>query len=259
MSTLSLFLHSTGTTPAMWSGVPDEVVAGTRKLTPSHLGYPPNPPLARGESGGAAADARHVLGTIPEDAGAIHLHAHSYGGLVALALIPALRGRVRSLFLYEPVLFGALAHDPLADPEVAAEARAFIAHPWFATDVEKGGTEPWLEMFIDYWNRPGSWARMPEEQRDEIRRLGWKMFQEVRACFFENQSFSALPIDGVPCTVVRGERSPRASREMAAAVARAHPHVRLVDLPKTGHMAPLTHPALVHEALIEHARRIRGG
>ena len=47
MTTFSLFLHSTGTGPFMWNNVAEEVVAGTTKLTPTHLGYPPNDPLPR--------------------------------------------------------------------------------------------------------------------------------------------------------------------------------------------------------------------
>jgi hypothetical protein len=61
-----------------------------------------------------------------------------------------------SVFLYEPVLFGALANATTLDKEAAAQARAFIDHPWFTRDDEKGGTEAWLEFFIDYWNKPSS-------------------------------------------------------------------------------------------------------
>jgi pimeloyl-ACP methyl ester carboxylesterase len=50
----------------------------------------------------ASADAREVMKAIPDDAKDIHVYAHSYGGVVALDLLPRLAGRVRSMFLYEP-------------------------------------------------------------------------------------------------------------------------------------------------------------
>ena len=64
-----------------------------------------------------------------------------------------------------------------------AQARSFRYHPWFLTDLERGGSDDWLEMFVDYWNRPGSWRACPRRRKEETRALGWKMFQEVRSCF----------------------------------------------------------------------------
>ena len=106
-----------------------------------------------------------------------------------------LRERVASVFLFEPVLFGALARLSDAgggskeDEQAALQAQSFIAHPWFLHDEERGGRDEWLEMFVDYWNRPGAWSRMPEPMQEQSRLLGWKMFQEVRACFFDETSF----------------------------------------------------------------------
>lgn len=254
---VSLFLHSTGTGPWLWDGVPQAVLGGGRKLAPANIGHAPHPPLSRGEPSGARADARHVLAQVSDEARDIHVFAHSYGGAIALELVPLLGQRLKSMFLFEPVLFGALASELPADPATAAEVKGLVEHPWFLRDEERGGREEWLEMFVDYWSRPGSWQRMPEEQREYSRRMGWKMFQEVRSCFFDITSFDELPLPNVPVTLVTGERSPRASRAMTAALARRAPWARVVDLPKTGHMAPLTHPALVHEAMAAHVSGLR--
>ena len=215
MTTISLFLHSTGTGPFLWESVSPDVVAGTTKIAPAHLGYPPNDLLPRGQTCDARADARRVMREIPEHARDIHVFAHSYGGVVALELVPLLAGRVRSMFLYEPVMFGALAHDGATDAEIdpgaIEDARSMLEHPWFLTDDAKGGSDPWLEMFIDYWNKPGSWSRIPEHIQSYSRMTGWKMYQEVRACFFGIESFADVHLGDVPTTLVMGERSPRAS------------------------------------------------
>jgi pimeloyl-ACP methyl ester carboxylesterase len=53
-------------------------------------------------------------------------------------------------------------------------------------------------------------------------------------------------------TLVRGERSPAGSRGVIAQLAKYNPHAKVVELAGTGHMAPLTHPQKVHEALRAH-------
>lgn len=250
----SFFIHSTGAGPFLWAGVPDDVTAGTTAHHPSNLGYPPHEVVPRGTKVTAFDDVAHLLAQVPADGAPVHLYAHSYGGFVALELAKRLGARVASVFLYEPVLFGALAGATEGDPAAIAQAREFLAHEWFLTDEARGGTEPWLEHFIDYWNKPGSWQRMPRELQDYSRLVGWKMFQEVRSVFFDNRGFADFALPGVRLTLGMGERSPVASREMVRQLARVNPHATVFELSGTGHLAPLTHAAKLHEALRAHSR-----
>lgn len=266
-----VFIHSTGTMPSLWSSVPEAVAKGRRRVFPANLGYPPNPPVTHGVHAGVDDDAEHVLGAIPEDAARVHLVAHSYGGLIALRLIAPLGGRLASLFLYEPVLFGALHQlteardDPRSaaiDPEARSQARFFLDHPWFIGDEERAGRAEWLEVFIDYWNKPGSWAKMPQALREASLALGWKMSREVRSCALDNASFDDWNLR-VPITLMRGERSPAASRAMtkllADAAKKTSDQVTLVEGVGLNHMAPLVAPGPVHEALGQHFERVFTG
>jgi pimeloyl-ACP methyl ester carboxylesterase len=247
----TVFVHSTGTGPFMWDFVPEDVVPAAARLAPPNLGYPPLRPFPRGEAFAVPDDVRHLLAALPAE-GPLDLVAHSYGGLVAMRAALALGPRLRSLFLVEPVMFGAILKDPTADPEVARQMADFLAHPWFLSDEARGGTERWLELFIDYWNRPGSWARLPEPVRQHNLAMGWKMFCEVRAVFLESGPYEDSPLPARPVTLVMGERSPAGSREVVRALSKRHSHARVVELPGTGHMAPLTHPMKVAEALRAH-------
>lgn len=263
MRDVSLFIHSTGTGPSLWDGVPEEALAGSRKIAPANLGYPPDAPVPRGTYLGAAEDAAAVVRAVPEDAEAVHLYAHSYGCVVALAAVPLLGARARSLFLYEPVLFGALNADGEGEPHVdaatLAEARGMRERSWFVDDSERGGSDEWLGFFIDYWNRPGSWERLPEPLKAYARATGWKQFLEVRACLYgPPQRFDAVDFAGLPTTLVLGERTTLSARAMTLALSRRHPEARLVTLSGVGHMGLLTKPESVAPALIEHARRVRG-
>jgi len=252
-----LFIHSTGTGPFLWASVPDAAIGGRKKLLPANVGYPPNDPVERGRVITAKDDAAEVLKAVPDATAHVHVVAHSYGALVALHAMAALEGRLTSMFLFEPVLFGALASSRDAEPEAAAQARAFAAHPWFLHDPDKGGRAEWLEMFIDYWNRPGSWSKMPAQMQELSLALGWKMFQEVRACFFDETPFDDWKVD-VPTTVALGERTTVASRAMSRTFARGRPNVALVEIAGVGHMAPLTHAAKVHEEVARHFARLEG-
>ncbi len=246
----TLFIHSTGTGPFLWDFVPDEVVPEASRLTPANLGYPPLPPLARGQPFSVLDDVAQLRRQLP--AGPVHVVAHSYGGLVALKLAALPAVEVRSMFLLEPVMFGAIAHDVDASAEARAELERFQREPWFLEDEALGGTEAWLEMFIDYWNRPGSWKRLPDFMRAHSLAMGWKMFQEVRSVFAQSGTYEENPLPPVPVTLVEGERSPAGSREVIRALKQRHPHARVVTLPGTGHMAPMTHPEKVVEALRAH-------
>lgn len=256
MRAVVLCIHSTGTSPGLWSALPPKVLALGARVAPANLGYEPGAPLARGVQVTAKDEAAHLLRALPAEAEEVHLVAHSYGGLAALELLPLLGARARSLFLYEPVLFGALVNEPEADPAALAEAAYFSSQRWFVDDDARGGSEAWLEIFIDYWNRPGAWARMPPALQEETRRVGWKMFQEVRACFYGMRSFDDYALS-VPTTLAMGERSPKASRAMVKALGARNPGARVVELAKVGHMAPLTHPQVVAEALAAHADGLR--
>lgn len=234
----------------MWSAVPESAVGGREMLMPANLGYDPFPVVPRGQIVTAADETAHVLAQIPPRFDKIHVVGHSYGGLIGLHVLEALGPRAASAFFYEPVMFGALEREA-KEPAAMAEAKSFTEHPWFATDDARGGTEPWLGMFIDYWNRPGSWQKMPEPMRALSIAAGWKMYQEVRAVFLTTRPFADWKID-VPTTLVRGERSTAAAREMAALLAHGRPNVTLRDLAGAPHMAPLTKPALVSEEISKH-------
>lgn len=248
-----LFLHSTGTGPFLWAGVPDEVIGGRKKLLPANLGYAGDP-VARGVKVGSRDDAAEVAKTVTSTREKIHVVAHSYGALVALQLLPSLEGRVASVFFYEPVAFKVLEGDAAGAAEAAAEMARFIDAPWFLEDEERGGLEAWQELFIDYWNRPGSWSKMPDGLKAMSLALGWKMFQEVRACFYDEPPAGGWQLTA-PTTIAIGDRTTAASRAMSRALAKGRPNVTVTTVAGVGHMAPLTHAARVHEALALHMAR----
>jgi pimeloyl-ACP methyl ester carboxylesterase len=253
--TIALHIHSTGLGPTMWLAATEGVATQLRVVAPANLGYPPAAPVSRGVEIHIADEVKNLTAALPAGFEAVHVIAHSYGATVALALAAELGAKVRSMFLVEPVVFGALSRARgQADDAAVTEAEAFTNHPWFLHDPERGGSDAWLEVFIDYWNRPGSWARLPPRQQDALRAVGWKMFQEVRACFYAVESFDACRLPDVPVTLLVGRKSPSGARAMTTQIAALNPHAHVVEI-DAGHMSPVTHAPLVRAALLHHMER----
>lgn len=264
MNEIVLFIHSVGTSPQAWSNITSETLSGRESVRPANLGYHPQAPVPRGQTVTVDDEAAHLLQCVADTSGPVHIVAHSYGATVALRMAESgdFGKRLASMVLLEPVLFGSLMkdHDGEAsafDPAAVVSAREFAVNSGLLEDA-KGGTAGWLEAFIDYWNRPGSWLRMPEAMKQQTLAIGWKMYQEVRACFHADKPFRDYSVD-VPTTLVWGARTTVHSRTMTHVLARTHAATtKLVELAGTGHMAMLTHPALVQGAVAEHFAALPG-
>ena len=93
-----------------------------------------------------------------------HLVGHSYGGAVALHATLAEPSRaepVRSLVLFEPVLFGLLMDDDGLQP-TAREIMAVRDDTVAATAA--GDLDGAARRFIDYWMGTNTWAPKPADR-----------------------------------------------------------------------------------------------
>lgn len=257
MSEIALFVHSTGVGPFMWNkllvGLPD----GIAPVTPTNRGYSLPDLVPRGTRVSVADEVAHIKSQIPAGTTAVHLGGHSYGGLVALSLALDPSVPVKSLWLYEPVLFGALR--PIVDElpaDAAEQVREFTQQPARFLDDATGGQDAWLENFVDYWNHPGMWASMPDKAKDMARLVGWKMYQEVRMVFEEPQPFDAYRFE-MPLTLVKGARTQPPAREMVRRLAAVNPSAHVDVLEGLGHMGLVGSPAGVLPSLQAHWARVR--
>jgi len=254
MTDTALFLHSTGTGPFMWKRLMGSVPEGMQAVAPLNRGYASDDLWPRGQGFEISQDLAHVKSQIPPDTTGLHLVAHSYGGLLAmhLALDPSLP--VKSVWLYEPVLFGSmrLMQDQLP-PDVAPEVSGLYETPDFIGNEAQGGDDAWLERFIDFWSQPGTWAAMPDKVKGLSRALGWKMFLEVRAQALLMRPVADYRFD-VPVTLVHGEHTRVSAREMVRQLAQVNPQATLESLTGLGHMSVVTQADQVLPSLQAHWR-----
>ena len=179
----------------------------------------------------------------------MHVVGHSYGGLVALTLARLHPSRVRSLALFDPVAFGVLyaANDEAGLADLARTAP--VLRP---QDPAFGGSEPWLEAFVDYWNGPGTWQAMSAASRGAFLAIGRKVFLEVDSLQRDRTAAAAYAALAIPILILVGERSPLAARRVAEILQATLSRARLQEVAGAGHMGPISHAAEVNDLITRH-------
>jgi pimeloyl-ACP methyl ester carboxylesterase len=167
-----------------------------------------------------------------------HLVAHSYGGRVGLGAALRRPDRIRSLSLFEPTCFGVLRST--GDASSIAELEDYDVDGRFLAD-DFGGSEAWVERFVDYWSGPGTFAEFSPSERDRWLRSRRKMFEEVRETALDDVPHTRYVevLGHLPSLLLSGATSTLAGRRCCEVLAKVMPHGRHIELPDVGHMAPV--------------------
>ena len=180
-----------------------------------------------------------VLTSVLRSGESFHLVGHSYGGVVALQLAQAQPQRVRSLSLFEAMPFHLL---PDGDSGLAELHSVWhqIEASLKSDDACRGAA-----CFIDYWSGRGTFSQMSEARQAAMCRLSPKTAFEFRAVAREALRGDAYRRIVAPACLIAGRWSPRSAHASISVLAELLPHARKHQV-AAGHMAPVTHPALVN-------------
>lgn len=241
-------LHANASSSAQWRGLMELLAPRFHVLAPDAYD------AGKGASWPSSdvislADEVDLIEPVLARAGApLVLVGHSYGG--AVALVAALRRpeRVRALVLYEPTLFS-LVDAEKRPPNDADGIRDAVAQA--AAELERGDADAAAERFIDYWMERGAWRRFPAERKPAIAASMRNVRRWACALFTEPTPLAAFRALDVPVLYMTGARSTASARAVARLLKSALPRVQALELENLGHMAPVTHPALVNEAIAE--------
>ncbi len=231
-------LHGSAGSPRQWQRLGERVGPRYRVVAPGLLGY----------TDGAAWSADRPL-TLDEEAawierwldsaGApVHLVGHSYGGAVALKVAQRRPERVRSLVLYEPVLFRLLPREALAD---ILALRAETERACQAGDPVTAG-----RTFVDYWSGPGTWALMSAAQQGAVTQRMHKVVAEFHALFADSTAGSAYARLPMPILFLSGTLTRAPTARIARVVQSFMPTASRIEMPGLGHLGPVTHPDAVN-------------
>lgn len=227
-----LALHPMLASGAIWRGVAARL---DRPLIAPDLPGHGRAPEATGDYFAAAVTtAREAL---PD--GPVHLLGHSFGGVVALAL---LAGGVRpaSVTLVEPVLFAA------AGPVLRDAHRAEMAP--FDIALRDGEPEAAARHFHGLWGE-GTWDDLPPRTRAGLAAGTHRIAATAGALMDDTAGIlDGLPVDPPPVMIVTRASPPPLVAGIADGLADRLPRARVARLGR-GHMLPLTDPEALAGAL----------
>lgn len=194
-----------------------------------------------------ADEAALVEAAAALDPGPITLIGHSLGGAVSLEAALRLGDKLRTLIVFEPILFHLLrAHGQIeAADEIEAVGLGYREHGL------RGDWNAVGELFIDYWSVPGFWASMPPERREATAAMLPPVMHEWDMIRTTTRAISDWGAIKAPVHLVSAADSKQTTRKVAALLAKAHPRWKFHELPSGGHMAPVAKADLFNNLVKE--------
>lgn len=191
------------------------------------------------------ADTVYIGSLAAMDDAPMDIIGHSFGGATALRIAAMYPERVRSLTVIEPVLFCAgLARDP-----AAIEVYNAVAQPFNAA-VEARDWETAARAFNGQWSdATPPWDTLPARTRAAMVRA----VPDTRDFLYADTAgllkSGGLDNVQVPTVIMRGELAHPAITVTNDALAEMMPNAVQSVIKGAGHMAPISHPGLVSEAV----------
>jgi pimeloyl-ACP methyl ester carboxylesterase len=241
---LVVLVHSSMAGARQWSALTRDLEGHFLVRAVNLFGYDGTPAWSEPRSPSLDDFADLVAQAVPDATSEVHLVGHSLGGAIAMqAAARQLRGRVRSLVLFEPSLFYLLDHYGCQESfqEISMLATYTRRCIWGATP------EAAAERFIDYWCGPGTWAASSADRRSwfagsiELLPHEWTAVLTGKTTLQEWNA--ALPRHTL---VMSSTKTSRPARELVGILLRSQPKWAFASICDSGHMAPLTHPQVVN-------------
>ncbi|MBS0338787.1 MAG: alpha/beta hydrolase [Proteobacteria bacterium] len=238
-----VLLHAGGANSGQWRALTERLSGRFRVLACDMSGSGRSPAFPHDATYTLDEELRFLEPVFEAAGEEFHVVGHSYGGAVAIKAALHHGTRVRSLTLFEPVLFSLLVE---AAPRGAA-TREILGLAQSTTDsAERGDFDAGAREFIDYWFGAGRWASMREEARAPI--LATMNLTGARwgAVFDDPARLADLRRIDTPALVLYAQHTRAPARALSALLGRTLPNARSVEIDGVGHMAPLVNPDAVN-------------
>jgi pimeloyl-ACP methyl ester carboxylesterase len=191
-----------------------------------------------------AALVEHIVNS--EDC-PVTLIGHSYGGAVALTAALKYPDCVKSLILYEPVLFNLLFEDKEAFESVT---EVLSVERKVNGLLMAGQREEASRYFIDYWSGTGAFDQLPEWQQTAIGNRIEKVLSDFDAAFRNRFFLADYGRIQKPALLLYGMNSPISTRRITHLLASSVPNAEIRGIMGYGHMAPILNSDEVNRVIV---------
>jgi pimeloyl-ACP methyl ester carboxylesterase len=250
-----VLLHSSAGSSRQWSALVEALRPHFDVRAVDFHGHGTQPEW-RGDAPLTLADEVALVEPILREAGRVHLVGHSYGGAVALKAAQLHPHAVRSLVVYEPVMFRWLSEeDPNSD--VAREVVALAAG--MRESLNAGDELSAAERFLTYWSGAGAWNSMPVARRQASAARMRSVLSHFDALAAETLTAASLRRLGSRMLCLSGSRTVASTRRISAILRATLPHGEHQMLVGMGHMGPITHADEVNRRLAMFLGRYAAG
>jgi pimeloyl-ACP methyl ester carboxylesterase len=231
-------LHSSASSPRQWLPLAQRLAGSHRVVAPGLIGYSDGPPWSGERPLSLDEEAAWIERWLDGAGAPVHLIGHSYGGAVALKVAQRRPDRVRSLVVYEPVLFRLLTGDALTEIVGLAGATEQAC--------QAGDPAGAARTFVDYWSGQGTWRRMSPAQQGGVTQRMHKVVAEFHAMFADGTPASSYARLSMPILFLSGTLTRTPITRIARVVQNFLPGASRIEMPGLGHMGPITHPDAVN-------------
>ena len=155
---------------------------------------------------------------------------------------------MRTAVLIEPILTPLLqlAGERSSFTEYFDMAQAFLGN------VTAGSLDEAWRAFLDYRNGPGTWQALLEPSRERFRAMTESTVAGFRSNLSNPTSLKDLEQLSLPTLVMCGEKTTVPDRRLTEILRDHIPQCRYEVIPGAEHMSPLSHPAIIAEAVERH-------
>lgn len=170
--------------------------------------------------------------------GPVDLFGHSMGAVLALAFAVKHPARVRTLTLYEPVLFAALAGSD--GPQVQQISQRMAGYD---KALAAGDREAAAKAFSAVWGGSQKWEEIAPQQRQYLTERIHLIAAAEPLLYRDAAGIlapGALGSVTAPCLLISGERSPAVTAMILDVLEQGLPHVERAVIGQAAHMAPIT-------------------
>lgn len=239
-------LHSSTASSKQWDRLMQQLGSKYRVMAPDLYGHGKSPHWPGAAAPSLAQEAQFIASAFDALPQPAHLVGHSYGGAIALKFALMFPERVRSLVLFEPVLFRLLADRA---PGHRATAEAISVAVAVRRAVQAGRADVAAQGFIDYWTGRATWVQMDATQQQTIAARMRSVAGHFDAAFNDPTTVRELARLELPMLFLTGGQSRASTRHVSALLRHALPRAVFRELPAVGHMGPVSHAREINEMI----------